>query len=129
MTATNCWVIAPGDGEQCLVIDPGLGVGAQLDEIITEHRLHPVAVLLTHGHIDHTFSVVPVCAARDVPAYIHAQDRSQLADPWSSMGIAPGTPVMGMSGLTFAEPADVRELLDREQLTLAGMQFQVRSAP
>jgi hydroxyacylglutathione hydrolase len=129
LTDTNCWVVAPGDGEQCVIIDPGIEIEARLNEVIADHRLHPVAVLLTHGHIDHTFSVVPVCAARDVPAYIHAQDRRQLADPWSSMGIAPGTPVMGMSGLTFAEPAEVRELLDRDQLTLAGLQFEVRSAP
>jgi len=60
VTATNCWIVAPAAGEQCIVIDPGIGVGGQLDEVIAEHRLHPVAVLLTHGHIDHTFSVVPV---------------------------------------------------------------------
>ena len=82
VTDTNCWVVAPGAGERCVVIDPGIGVGGQLDEMIAEHRLHPVAVLLTHGHFDHTFSVVPVCQARDVPAYIHPSDRGQLADPW-----------------------------------------------
>src|SRR5438445_7861850 len=48
-TATNCWVVAPAPGEQCVVIDPGIGVAGRLDEVIAEHRLHPVAVLLTHG--------------------------------------------------------------------------------
>src|ERR1700712_1106027 len=112
VTETNCWVIAAGDGEQCVILDPGLGVGDALDELIAEHRLHPVAVLLTHGHVDHTFSVLPVCQARDVPAYIHPADRGQLADPWSGIGMAPGTPLFGMSGLTFAEPDDVRTLDD-----------------
>ena len=32
--------------------------------------------MLTHGHLDHTFSVLPVCQARDVPAYIHPDDRA-----------------------------------------------------
>ena len=126
-TATNCWVVAPGGGEQCVVIDPGIGVTGQLDEIIAEHRLHPVAVLLTHGHFDHTFSVVPVCQARDVPAYIHPADRGQLADPWSGVGVPVGTPLFG--ALTFAEPGDVRELGDEEKVSLAGLDFAVRHAP
>jgi glyoxylase-like metal-dependent hydrolase (beta-lactamase superfamily II) len=127
VTATNCWVVAPSAGEQCVVIDPGLGIGGQLDEVIAEHRLHPVAVLLTHGHLDHTFSVVPVCQARDVPAYIHPRDRSQLRDPWSALGMPPGTPLFG--SLTFAEPDDVREMHDGDKVSLAGLDFGVRHAP
>lgn len=126
-TATNCWVVADGPGEQCVVIDPGIGVTGQLDEVIAEHRLHPVAVLLTHGHFDHTFSVVPVCSARDVPAFIHPSDRGQLTDPWSAVNIRPGTPLFGT--LTFAEPDDVRELGDGDKLSLAGLDFVVRHAP
>ena len=126
-TATNCWVVSPGEGEQCVVIDPGIGVRGQLDEVIAEHRLHPVAVMLTHGHLDHTFSVVPVCQARDVPAYIHPADRGQLADPWSGLGMPVGTPLFG--ALTFAEPDDVKELSDGERVSLAGLDFAVRHAP
>ncbi len=70
-----------------MVIDPGIGVTGQLDEIIAEHRLHPVAVLLTHGHLDHTFSVLPVCQAHDVPAYIHPGRPVTLADPWARLGL------------------------------------------
>jgi hydroxyacylglutathione hydrolase len=126
-TATNCWVVAPAAGEQCLVIDPGIGVRPQLDYIIAQHRLHPVAVLLTHGHFDHTFSVLPVCQARDVPAYIHPGDRRQLSDPWSGVGIPVGTPLFGT--LTFAEPDDVRELGDSDVVSLAGLDFAVRHTP
>jgi glyoxylase-like metal-dependent hydrolase (beta-lactamase superfamily II) len=126
-TATNCWVLAPAAGEQCVVIDPGVGVSGQLDEIIADNHLHPVAVLLTHGHFDHTFSVLPVCQARDVPAYIHPADRSQLADPWSGVGMPVGTPLFG--SITFAEPDDVKELGDGEKISLAGLDFSVRHAP
>jgi glyoxylase-like metal-dependent hydrolase (beta-lactamase superfamily II) len=126
-TATNCWVVAPGEGEQCIVVDPGIGVGPQLDEVLSEHRLHPVAVLLTHGHFDHTFSVLPVCQARDIPAYIHPQDRAQLKDPWSAVNLRPGTPLFGT--ITFAEPDDVRELADGDAISLAGLDLSVRHAP
>jgi hydroxyacylglutathione hydrolase len=126
-TATNCWVVAPAAGEQCVVIDPGIGVSRHLDDVIAEQLLHPVAVLLTHGHFDHTFSVLPVCQARDVPAYIHPADRGQLADPWSGVGVPVGTPLFG--SLTFAEPDDVRELGDGDKVSVAGMDFAVRHAP
>jgi glyoxylase-like metal-dependent hydrolase (beta-lactamase superfamily II) len=126
---TNCFVVAPGPGEQCIVIDPGIGVTGQLDEIIAEHRLHPVAVLLTHGHLDHTFSVLPVCQARDVPAYIHPDDRFALADPWATLGQPAGSPIFGIAGLTFAEPADVRPLTDGGLIELAGLRMTVRHTP
>ena len=126
-TDTNCYVVAPGDGEQCVVIDPGIGVTGRLDEVIAEHRLHPVAVLLTHGHFDHTFSVLPVCQARDVPAYIHPRDRAQLADPWTWVGLPKGTPLFGT--LTFAEPDDVRELPTAGSVSIAGLDFAVTHAP
>ena len=125
-TATNCWVVAPGPGEQCVVIDPGIGVTAELDAVIAEHKLHPIAVLLTHGHFDHTFSVVPVCQARGVPAYIHPLDRSQLADPWTGIGMPVGTPLLG--SLTFAEPDDVVELADGDKLQLGGLDVTVQLA-
>lgn len=129
ITGTNCWIVAPGAGEQCVVIDPGVGVGPQLDDIVAENRLHPVAVLLSHGHLDHTFSVLPVCQARDMPAFIHPADRVQLENPWSAFGLPKGAPLFGVEGLTFAEPDDVRELADNEKVSLAGLDLLVRHAP
>jgi len=128
-TDTNCWVLAPSQGEQCVILDPGIGIAPRLDEVIAENRLHPVAVLLTHGHVDHTFSVLPVCQARDVPAYIHPDDRGQLTDPWSGLGMPRGTPLFGLERLTLAEPGDLRLLGDGDTLPLAGMKLGVRHAP
>ena len=129
VAGTNCWVLAPAAGEQCVIVDPGVGVGPRLDQIVAAHRLHPVAVLLTHGHLDHTFSVVPVCQARGVPAYVHPADRAQLADPWSGLGLPYGSPMFGVSGLTFAEPDDVLDLGDDLDLKLAGLTIRVEHAP
>jgi glyoxylase-like metal-dependent hydrolase (beta-lactamase superfamily II) len=123
---TNCFVVAPDEGEDCVVIDPGIGVEDGLDAMLRRHRLNPVAVLLTHGHIDHAFSVVPVCNAKNVPALIHPADRPQLTDPLSWIGM-PGSPMF--AGLTFAEPDDLRELSDSETIELAGLEFLVRSTP
>lgn len=124
---TNCWVVAPDHGEQCVVIDPGYDAVGLLDEVIAEHRLQPVAVLLSHGHVDHTWSVTPVCGARDVPALMHPADRFMLTDPNASLGIPSTTPIMGR--FEWAEPADVRELTDGETLSLAGLDLTVDWAP
>jgi hydroxyacylglutathione hydrolase len=124
---TNCYVVAPGPGEQCVVVDPGQDAAPGVEDILREHRLQPVAVLLTHGHIDHVWSVVPVCGAHDVPAYLHPADRYMLSDPARSFGLPAGQPVFG--GLTFAEPSDVIELTGSDTITLAGLDFAVEHAP
>src|SRR3954454_10072412 len=115
--ATNCWVVAPDRGEQCVIIDPGVDAESALDDVLAQHRLQPVAVLLTHGHLDHMFSVTPVCGAKNIPALIHPADRGMLTDPSMGMGVPAGTPIFGR--LEFAEPDDVRELVDGETLELA----------
>jgi glyoxylase-like metal-dependent hydrolase (beta-lactamase superfamily II) len=124
---TNCYVLAPADGEECLVVDPGIGVERALDDVLQEHRLRPVAVLLTHGHIDHVFSVTPVCGARGVPAYIHSDDRYRLRDPASTLG--PAASAMFGGGLEWSEPDDILELADGMRLQLAGLDFVVDHAP
>jgi hydroxyacylglutathione hydrolase len=125
--ATNCYVVAPGAGEECVIVDPGQDAVPMLDEVLREHRLKPVAVALTHGHIDHVWSVTPVCGARDVPALIHPADRELLSDPLKGFPAAVGEQLLG--GLTFSEPDDVRELADGDTLTLAGLDFVVDHAP
>ena len=124
---TNCFVVAPGPGEQAVVVDPGVEVVDQLDDLLREHRLQPVAVLLTHGHIDHTFSVTPVCGARGIPAYIHPGDDTMLADPLS--GISPETAALFGGRLEWSEPDDVRSLEDGVVLEIAGLQITVDHAP
>jgi hydroxyacylglutathione hydrolase len=124
---TNCYVVAAGPGEQCLIIDPGVGILDQLDEVLKQHRLFPAAVLLTHGHFDHTFSVAPVCGARGVTAYVHPADREMLADP--AMGLGVGVNELFGGRFTYTEPDDVAELTDGATMTLAGLEITVDHAP
>jgi hydroxyacylglutathione hydrolase len=124
---TNCYVVAPGPGERCIVVDPGMGVVDQLDAVLAEHHLQPAAVLLTHGHFDHTFSVAPVCGARDIPAYIHPADRELLADP--AKGLSLDTVAMFGGRLQWTEPADVAELPDGGTISVAGLEITVDHAP
>lgn len=123
---TNCYVVAPAAGEDCVVVDPGQDAVPGLQDLLRAHRLRPVAVLLTHGHIDHMWSVLPVCDAHKVPAYIHPDDRELLADPAKGLSLAVGTQLFG--GMTFTEPDDVRPL-GPAALSLAGLEVAVETAP
>jgi glyoxylase-like metal-dependent hydrolase (beta-lactamase superfamily II) len=125
--AANCYVIAPAPGEECVIVDPGQDAVDGIDDILAQHRLKPVAVLLTHGHIDHVWSVAPVCGAKDIPAYIHPADRALLSDPARGFPLGAGQELFG--GLTFSEPDDVLELTDGMTLTLAGLDLVVDHAP
>jgi glyoxylase-like metal-dependent hydrolase (beta-lactamase superfamily II) len=125
--ATNCYVVAPAAGEECVIIDPGQDAESGVEELLREHRLKPVAVILTHGHIDHVWSVAPVCGARDVPAFIHPDDRDLLTDPAKGFSPAAGQQVFG--GLRLSEPDDVRELGDGTVLKLAGLELTVDHTP
>ena len=106
---------------------PGTGRRGGIEEILAEHRLKPVAVLLTHGHLDHMWSVAPVCGAKDIPAYIHPADRALLSDP--ARGFPLGVDQQLFGGLTFSEPDDVLELTDGMTLQLAGVELVVDHAP
>jgi len=125
--AANCYLVAPAPGEECVIIDPGQDAERGIEELLGRYRLKPIAVLLTHGHIDHMWSVAPVCGAKGVPAYIHPGDRELLADPGKGLDLMVGQQLFG--GMTFSEPDDVRELSDGEVVTLNGMDFTIGHMP
>ncbi len=125
---TNCYVAATGPGSECVVIDPGKDAAPGVAELVREHRLKPVAVLVTHGHVDHMWCVAPVAGTYDATAWIHPRDRHLLSDPMQ--GMSAETTAMLLGGkYEFAEPEDVRELSDAQVLELAGLTFVVDHTP
>jgi len=127
MYATNCWVLATGEGSECIVIDPGMpDVSLELAELLSKHRLKPVATLLTHGHLDHTFSVVPICDGYGIPAYIHSEDRNLLINPSAAVSAEFRTTLSGMS---FSEPKEVKELKSGEEFELVGLKIKAIHSP
>ena len=127
---TNCYLVAPAAGEECLVIDPGIGVVDQLSELLREHRLRPAAVLVTHGHLDHIFSITPVCGAHGVALSVHAEDRYRIVDPVSTLGPELRQLFRQQFGDTsWKEPDDIRTIEDGERLTIGGVDVDVIHAP
>ena len=126
--ATNCYVVATGSRAECLVIDPGKDAAPGVSEIVREHKLKPVAVLVTHGHLDHMWSVTPVAGSYDATAWIHSADRHLLSDPMRGFSLDSAAMLLGET-LSFAEPDDVRQLTDGLTLELAGLALRVDHTP
>ena len=123
---TNCYAVAPGPRQECVVVDPGMDAVDPLARMLAEDGLKPVAVVLTHGHLDHTFSVLPVCDGYGIPAYLHPADSGMLSDParWHGPQLAPL-----VTGVRLPDPSAVKPLDDGEVLSLAGVDLTVRHAP
>jgi hydroxyacylglutathione hydrolase len=128
---TNCYVAAASPGEECVIIDPGMDAATGVAALIVEHRLKPVAVLLTHGHLDHMFSVTPLCRSYASSCWVHPEDRILLTDPLRAMGMETRMLLERMTSgsATFTEPDDVRELTDGADVSIAGLHFQAIHAP
>ncbi|MBC7463996.1 MAG: MBL fold metallo-hydrolase [Actinobacteria bacterium] len=125
--ATNCWFIALGRGQECILVDPGMPDVSDLVEMaLQEFDLKPVATLITHGHLDHTFSIIPICDGYGIPAYIHSEDRELLINP--AKAISPAF-AESLAGLTFSEPADLRELRNGDVLEIVGLTITAIHAP
>ena len=125
---TNCYVMSTGPGNECVVVDPGKDAAAGVAEVVREHRLKPVAVLVTHGHVDHMWCVAPVAGTYDATAWIHPKDRHLLTDPMAGMSRETTQMLLGTKH-EWAEPDDVRELADAQELELAGLKFVVDHTP
>lgn len=98
-----------------------------LREQLAEHQLTPEAVVLTHGHFDHVFNAGDVCAAYDVPAYLHPADHYMLTDPAAALG--PGMRQLFDQMPAMTEVSTVVELADGQDLSLAGLRFDITHSP
>ena len=125
MFQTNCYIVVGADS-RCVVIDPGQDAAPRVHELLASEGLTPEAVLLTHGHLDHTWNVREVADHYEIPTLIHPDDRYMLTDP--AKGMSPDTASF-LEGQEFAEPKLVVEMFDGEELDYAGLRFAVDHAP
>ncbi len=70
---TNCYVVTDEASLLCVVIDPGDESNTILD-YLEEHKLSCRAVLLTHGHFDHTGAVRAMLEETGAQLYMHRGD-------------------------------------------------------
>lgn len=106
-------------------------ISRDVEMIIEENNLKPVVALLTHGHLDHTFSITPLADGYDIPAYIHSEDRRFIANPAGIHGEQFISQFLDseFQGRTFTEPKKVEELNNGATLSLLDMRITAIHAP
>ena len=124
----NCYVIGADRGGDAIVVDPGEGAAEQLQGVLDEHSMRAVAVLLTHGHLDHMASAAQICAAADIPAYLHGADDYMLDDPLAGLSPQLRDALAGMD-LSGLRPAEVSTLSEVGELNAGRVATERRPHP
>jgi glyoxylase-like metal-dependent hydrolase (beta-lactamase superfamily II) len=119
---TNCYVVRRDEAAvDCLIVDPGLGAD-ELLAFLSQHQFNPVAVVITHGHVDH---IAGVAALRQqypkIKVHIHKVDAGLLMDPEANLSALVGSAVE-------TEPAEIL-LQDGDTVDEAGLQLKVLHTP
>ena len=74
---TNCYLLCDEAEKLCAVVDPG-GEAARVADAVAQTGCVPCAILLTHGHYDHTGGVAELSAKwPEVPVYLNQRDQYQ----------------------------------------------------
>ena len=125
LAETNAWIVAPqGPGGECVLIDAPPDPKAILDRL-SHHGLKLVALLSTHGHVDHIGGVGDVVRGvggdQQVPVHIHDHDKHMLMDPVGTSG-GFGR-YLEAGGLDVTPPELVYGLDDGQSVSGAGMTF------
>jgi len=119
---TNSYIVRQSEtAGDCLIIDTGLDAG-NLPGFLTEHGLNPVALVFTHGHVDHIGGATAVRSRfPDMKIYIHNLDAEMLSEPKANLS--------GMTGMPFrTEPEDV-SLTEQDVVKQAEIELLVLHTP
>ena len=76
---TNAYLLM-NEKKDCIIFDPG-SEGEAFNEYLSENKLNPIAILLTHAHFDHIGAVEQVRLKWNIPVYIHENEKNWLIDP------------------------------------------------
>ena len=119
--AENSYVVIDEQTRLCVVVDPGEEPGLILHKIEAADA-QPVAVWLTHAHVDHILGVPEIVARTGAMVWLHPADRplyDAVREQAAGFGLA----------LTEGMPAPDRDFVAGQQLQVGDLSFVVRHAP
>lgn len=129
MWAANCYIIGDAERGSAFVVDPGQDGAGPVRDVLAKRGVTCEAILLTHGHLDHLWSVPELVAELDVPVRMHAEDRWLWDSPAAAFG-APPQALQAQFGLDWKPPTDHLETFTGEvTMTVAGFTVQTRHTP
>jgi len=121
--AENCYLVVDEQARECAIIDPGEEAGLILHKV-EETGARPVAIWLTHAHLDHVLGVARVASETGASIWLHPADRplydavpDQMA--WFGLAQPEGGPL----------PAPDAEMVPGQRLRVGQLSFDIRHAP
>ena len=117
----NCYLVVDETAGECAIVDPGEEAGLILHKV-EQAGARPVAIWITHAHIDHVLGVSRVRAATGAPIYLHPADRP-LYDRVPEQAAAFGLPPVERL------PAPDRSWTPGETVRVGALAFDVRHTP
>ncbi len=115
--------IASGAPGRCVIVDPGCEEGAEQERLLgrlNELGLRPEAILLTHGHMDHTYGVAALQREFEIPVYMSPAEQPVI-DYFQRVARF-GIPVADASFTTT-------DINDGSVISAGGLTFKVISTP
>ena len=133
---TNCWIVrSASSSSECVLID----VPPEPEKVaafMKERSLRVVAVIATHGHIDHIGGIpelveraeyLDAAGRQEVPVHLHPADRHMMRDPVATSGGL--GQALAAAGLSLREPELVQDLADGLEVKGAGLRFRAIHTP
>lgn len=120
---TNTYIVA--NGARAFVVDPGMHAMQRVLEIGAEQGLTFEAIVLTHGHLDHTREAGDLARQLELPVYIHPDDAFMLVD---GSGVSAESQVL-FDAKNMVQIEDLRDLRGGETIELVGHEFRLEHAP
>ena len=117
--STNTYIAA--EGKRAFIVDPGMDSTSQVLAYDYDYE----AIVLTHGHIDHTREAGDLAQELDIPVYIHPADKFMLD---SGEGVSAQAQEL-FHASRMVPISDLRELHGGEELELIGHTFTLQHAP
>jgi hydroxyacylglutathione hydrolase len=116
----NCYLVVDEAAAECAIVDPGEEAGLILHKVAAAGA-KPVAIWLTHAHIDHVLGVPRVAAETGAPVWLHAADRPLYdAVPEQAAWFGLAAPALPPPDRSFSHGDTVR---------VGTLEFQVRHTP
>ncbi len=126
---TNCWIVSANQSE-CILIDVPPDPRSVMAEIKSKN-LRVVAIVATHGHIDHVGGISSFLTGEIkeplTPVYIHSHDRHMLLDPIKNGGGL--AQYLVDSGLATSPPEHILGLSDGATVKGARLDLKVLHTP
>jgi hydroxyacylglutathione hydrolase len=118
--AENCYLVIDESSRECAIVDPGEEAGLIAHKLAAA-AVRPVAIWITHAHVDHVMGVAHLKGETGVPIYLHPADR-ELYDHAVQQGLAFGVRVDAL-------PPPDREFVAADTVRVGDLAFSVRPAP